>query len=55
MENLNQNWKQLTEMVEKKSQKLGQAENKKALVKLINDALQRLNDIEKQLNSDEQG
>lgn len=55
LENLNHNWKQLTELVEKKSQKLDQAESKKALVKLINDALHRLNDIEKQITSDEQG
>lgn len=55
LKNLNQNWKQLTELVEKKSQKLEQAEGKKALVKMINDAHQRLSEIEKQLTTDEQG
>lgn len=52
---LNEEWNRLAELVKRKSQKLAEADGKKALVALINDAHLRLLEIERQLASDEQG
>uniref|UniRef100_A0A915EMN4 Spectrin beta chain n=1 Tax=Ditylenchus dipsaci TaxID=166011 RepID=A0A915EMN4_9BILA len=55
LSNLNRDWNQLADLVKKKSQTLNQADGKKALIKMINAAHLRLDDIERQLGSDEQG
>ncbi|KAI1720497.1 spectrin repeat domain-containing protein [Ditylenchus destructor] len=55
LKNLNQDWNHLADLVKKKSQKLGEADDKKTLIKMINAAHARLDEIEKQLMSDEHG
>lgn len=55
LKNLNLDWNHLADLVKKKSQKLGEADDRKALIKMINAAHARLDEIEKQLMSDEHG
>lgn len=55
IENLNQDWAQLANLVKLKSEKLSQSESKNALLKMSNDIHIRLDEIEKQLNLNLQG
>lgn len=55
MTDLEVDWKELADMVSHKSEKLGQAEDRRTLLQMIYDANSRLDEIEKQLSSNERG
>lgn len=52
---LKEKWSDLIELATLKSDKLGQAKDAKALFEMIKDANSRLDEIEKQLASKDQG
>lgn len=55
LEYLNDEWQQLSRLVDLKSHNLEEADDKKALERLVKDANLKLDDIESQLASNEQG
>jgi hypothetical protein len=52
---MNENWNELVELATQKSDILGQANDRKMLLEIIQDANARLNDVEKQLSSKDYG
>ena len=55
LDNLNRAWKELNDLVKEKSSKLAQAADRKDIIRAIDDANLRLDEIERQLSQNEQG